>query len=105
MKYTLEEIIDYIKDYTGSKNVYPDTNLCEHLSLFGDNFDELLERYSKIFNVDMNDYLWYFHRAEEGFGCLPGSLFFKPPCDRVKQIPITPPMLTEFANMGKWDIP
>ena len=51
----------------------------------------------------MSGYLWYFHAAEEiGFGI--GAIFFDPPNYRVKRMPVTPAMLTEFANKGKWDI-
>jgi len=54
------------------------------------------------YSVDMTAYLWYFHSDEEGNNI--GGLFFPPPYKRVKRIAVTPLLLTEFANTGKWDI-
>ena len=53
--------------------------------------------------VDMSDFLWYFHCDEEGSTFITG-MFFKPPYKRVTRIPITPKMLTDFANSKIWKI-
>jgi hypothetical protein len=63
-----------------------------------------MEEYANIFNVDMSGYLWYFHADEEGGWNSFGSLFFQPPYRRVKHIPVTPALLLEMANKGRWDI-
>ena len=64
--------------------------------------DELLTAYSEDFKVNMELYIWYFHTTDEGQNF--GSLFFKPPNKRVEQIQITPHLLNEFAELGKWSI-
>ncbi len=45
----------------------------------------------------MSNYLWYFHCNEEGTGSI-GGMFFNTPYKSVNRIPVTPKMLTEFAN-------
>ena len=52
----------------------------------------------------MSPYLWYFHADEEGASLSIGSIFSKPPYQRVQRIAVTPQMLTNFANGRKWDI-
>lgn len=103
MKYTVNNIIDFLKDQASIDDIDPNTNICDDIGVAGDDFDEMLEAYSKLFSVDMDDYLWYFHSEEEGWNSIGGS-FFPPPNKQVKRIPITPSMLTEFANSGKWDV-
>ncbi len=61
-----------------------------------------MENYQKKFDVDMSEYLWYFHTEEEGQNF--GAIFFKPPYMRVGRIPITPKILTKFAKSKKWSI-
>ena len=63
-------------------------------------FFELMEAYSKKYEVDMSAFLWYFHNTEEGQNF--GSLFFKTPNQRVERIPVTAKMLLAFANNEKW---
>jgi len=72
------------------------------LGVTGDDFHEMIEKYEKKFNVDMTSYLWYFHADEEGQNT--GGIFFKAPNERVNRIPLTPKMLVDFANKGKWTI-
>lgn len=103
MKYTINNIIDFLKDQALIDDIYPDTDICNGIGLTGDDFHEMIEEYSKVFSVDMTNYLWYFHSEEEGWNSIGGS-FFPPPNKQVKRIPIAPLMLTEFANSGKWDI-
>jgi hypothetical protein len=99
----ITEIIEFVKEETGARNVTEDSDIETGLGCYGDDFDELIEKYSKSFNVDMSTYLWYFHTGEEGYGSI-GGLFFKPPNSRVQRIPVTPKMLLEFAQEGKWSI-
>ena len=100
--YSLDDIIEFIKEQTAAKKVSTNDDLLNDLGCSGDDHHELMEDYSKKFNVDMSTYLWYFHADEEGQSF--GSVFFKPPYTRVKHIPVTPQILLEFANKGKWDI-
>ncbi len=72
------------------------------LGCTGDDFSEFMEKYSKEFKVDMTNYLWYFHHHEEGNSF--GSNLFRAPNELVDRIPITPKLLFEFAEKGKWDL-
>jgi hypothetical protein len=100
--YVLEDIIEFIKDQTAVKKVNANDDLLNDLGCSGDDHHEFIENYSRKFHVDINNYLWYFHTDEEGQNF--GGMFFKPPNERVKHIPITPQILVEFANKGKWDM-
>jgi hypothetical protein len=81
------------------------TALEEDLGVYGDDMNELIEEYSKRFNVDVSDYRWYFHTGEEGVGLINiGGMISPPPDARVPHIPITIGMLSDFANKGRWSI-
>jgi len=99
---TTDQLLPLLQTHTGAKNIRPDTDIYRDLKFAGDDFDELLADYAKTYNVDMRGYLWYFHNGEEGLS--PGALFVAPPNARVTRIPVTPALLTEFANKGVWDI-
>lgn len=96
------EIIEFIKGETDA-NANVDTDIERDLGVFGDDFYELMEAFAKRYNVDMSEFIWYFHSGEEGLN-IPSAMFFKPPYARVARIPVTPLMLSEFANTGKWSI-
>lgn len=99
-----EVLYDLLSDQIGvaRKNITVDTDIERDLSCTGEDFNELMDAYSKRFNVDMSDYRWYFHTQEEGFNI--GSMVFNPPNERVERIPVTPKMLAEFAVHGKWGV-
>jgi len=100
-----EEIIDFIEKEFWKSNLNSDSDVFKEVRIDGDDCDEFLLKYSEKYSVDMNDFLWYFHYQEEGsLSFSIGNLFFKNPRQRVKEIPITPKMLTEFANSKKWTI-
>jgi hypothetical protein len=96
------EIIDFLEEVTGCKGIKPDSDLFGEIGINGDDFHEMIEKFAFKFSVKMTPYLWYFHTNEEGQSL--GSLFFAPPYERVKRIPISPRMLSEFATKGFWDI-
>ena len=79
----------------------PETDLFHDLGIDGDDFFELEEAYAKRFCVDMSNYLWFFHHGEEGAFNL-GGLFFPAPYCRVDRMPVTPKILLDSANAGKW---
>lgn len=87
----------------GVGNIQPDDDLYKKHHVSGDDWYELIEAYAKEFHVDCSNLLWYFHNCEEGLN-FPGNLFFKSPDEMVEYIPITPAILLDFANKGKWDI-
>ena len=101
---TLEEIVDFTKKELKEKDIFPDTDIFS-LGIYGDDMDEFLGSYHKKYNVNFDNYLWYFHNEEEinnNFSI--GKIFFKPPYDSVERIPITPEILTKFANTKVWEI-
>ena len=80
----------------------PFTSLRKDLGVEGDDFFELEEAFAEKFRVDMSGYRWYFHHGEEGTWLSIGRLFFPAPYDRVVEIPVTPQLLLDSANAGKW---
>lgn len=102
--YELPDIYSLIRNFIANESISPTTDIFKDLGIVGDDFHELIEGYSKEFNVDMSSYLWYFHADEEGHN-FPGELFSAPPNERVKRISVTPELLLEFARTGLWDFP
>ncbi|MDH7460766.1 DUF1493 family protein [Chitinophagaceae bacterium 26-R-25] len=103
--YTLDEIVNLIAKKSGCDilEINADSDISNDLGCWGDDFHELIDEYALNFKVDMSSYLWYFHTEEEGYNSVGGS-FFKPPNERVKHIPVTPQVLLDCANNGKWNI-
>lgn len=103
--HTRDDMIAFVAEMSGCPiaRINGSTDVFDDLGQYGDDLREFLEVYAEEFGVDMSDHIWYFHNVEEGCSW-PGSLFFKPPYRRVKRIPITIVMLTEFANQKKWAI-
>ena len=99
-----EEITQFLKQETYEDKITSETDVFRECGVSGDDCDELLHSFQEKYNVDMTEYLWYFHHEEEGSWNSIGGSFFKSPNERVKRIPITPKMLTEFANSKKWKI-
>lgn len=97
----LNEIIHLVKDFSGIDEINPESDIF-NLGVVGDDFHEMIDKYSETYEIDMTEYLWYFHSDEEGQNF--GALFFKPPYSRVERIPVTPRLLTEFLNTKKWTI-
>ena len=98
----LNDLVQFVRNETGAQNVGPDDDLLYDLGVDGAEFVDLVEKYAKKYQVNICNYLWYFHHGEEGFNIV--SLFIASPDRRVPTIPVTPRMLTEFANAGKWGI-
>lgn len=100
--YVVEDIIEFVKEETAVREVNATDDLFNDLGCVGDDYYEFMQAYSTRFKVDMTAFLWYFHADEEGQNL--GGVFFKPPYMRVEHIPVTPNLLLEFANKGKWEI-
>ncbi len=100
--YKLDDIIDFVKEETLTKEVFENSDIERDLGCSGDDFSELMEKYSLLYNVDMSSYLWYFHHHEEGISF--GSSLFRAPNELVQHIPVTPKLLLEFAQIGKWNL-
>jgi len=103
-KVTTEEIIQFLKQETYEGKITSESDVFREIGICGDDCDELLHSFQEKYKVDMKEYLWYFHQEEEGSWNNIGSSFFKSPNERVKRIPITPKILTDFANSKKWKI-
>jgi len=95
------EIIELIQNISGIEEINFDSDIFS-LGVKGDDFHEMIEKYAQIFEVNMDEYLWYFHTDEEGQNF--GAFLFKPPYSRIDRIPITPRLLSEFATTKKWNI-
>ena len=100
---TTDEIIEFLINLSAADEIYPDSDIFSDIGIVGDDFNEMIDKFAKKYSVDMTNYLWYFHNEDEGLGN-PGGLFFKAPYNRVERIPITPQILTDIANKGKWDL-
>jgi hypothetical protein len=99
----VNEIRKFLEDFSG---IYPEDleiDIHSEMGLVGDDFHEMIEKYSNDYHVDMSNYIWYFH-AEDEAGFSFGEFSFDPPYKKVKRIPITPNMLVEFIEKGKWDV-
>ena len=100
---TVDELIKFVENCTGSDSITADTDIFND-GTCGDDFHELMDSYAKTYSVDMTNYLWYFHADEEGGWNSIGGAFFDPPYKKVNRIPITPTLLADFAEKGKWGI-
>jgi len=101
--YQIEDIYKFLEKHLFDDPVKPDSDIFDDFGCVGDDFHELIEDYRNTFKVDMSDYLWYFHGDEEGNNFFAMHLV-DPPYKRVKRIPVTPTMLLDYANTGKWSI-
>lgn len=99
-----QEIINFIEKEFWESNLNSNSDVFAKVGVSGDDCDDLMITYQKKYQVDMSEYLWYFHHEEEGSWNTIGGSFFQRPNERVKRIPITPKMLTEFANSKKWTV-
>jgi len=79
----------------------PETSLFDDLGVDGDDFFEaggcLCPPISTWTCPGIG---WFFHHGEEGFNI--DWILFKPPNRRVRRIRVTPKLLLESANAGKW---
>lgn len=66
MKYTLDDIIHFLKGQSFDEDISSNTNICNDIGLAVDDFHEMMVAYSEKFSVDMTSYLWYFNSEEEG---------------------------------------
>ena len=100
---TFGEIEKFIQAQTAiASPVAPTDRLEEDLGITGDDYFELIDDFSKHFDVNVDGFLWYFHCHEEVF--CPGGMFFPPPSRQVKRIAITAKDLLHFAITKKWDV-
>jgi acyl carrier protein len=99
--YDYADIYSFLAQRLGvdEANFTPDDSLFDDLGVDGDDFFELEQIFARRFAVDMSDYRWYFHHNSEGWLTSPAILFFQRPKNRIA---VTPRLLLECANAGKW---
>ena len=98
----LDDILVFIAEETGCdcKRLRSDGDIFKFARIEADDCFTLIHNFGKRFNVDLTEYLWYFHHSEEGTNI--GSFFVKSPDQRVKRIPVTPNLLLESAQEKRW---
>lgn len=79
-----------------------DTDLFKRFGIEGDDAGEFIESFVAHFQVDAQNYRWYFHHQDEGTNF--GALFFKPIYKRVERLPITPNLLIAAVETQQWPI-
>jgi hypothetical protein len=75
--YSIENIIDFVKESSAEDKITADLDLSNDIGLSGDDFHEFIDRFALKFNVDMSAYLWYFHTNEEGISIGGASLILQ----------------------------
>ena len=100
--FTSKDIIVFLGEEFNLERIGEETDLYRDLDISGDVFFGMIADFSEKFKVDVKDYLWYFHSDEQSINI--GGWFVKPPNKRVKRIAVTPKLLAQFANSGKWEI-
>ena len=105
-KYSLQDIVVFLADTIGCAEgeLKENSDLLNDLGCCGDDFHELIDKFGEKFNVQMDSYLWYFHNEDEGSLAGWNSMLFKAPYEMVDYIPVTPMVLLDSANQGKWTI-
>lgn len=100
----LDDIIDLLVEQSRvpRARIMPDSDLESELGITGDDHFQLMEEFMKRFEVNMLEYRWYFHCAEEGTAIF--SRIFKPPNKRVEHIPVTPAVLLQAAELRRWPL-
>jgi hypothetical protein len=98
----LDEISNFLEDYTEIEQLKPNSDLFKDHGIVGDDFHEMIEKFASNYKIDMSTYLWYFHTDEEGQNI--GGLFFKPPNKRVDRIPVTPQLLADTIKTRTWSV-
>ncbi|MBI5282494.1 MAG: DUF1493 family protein [Candidatus Solibacter usitatus] len=101
--YTYDDILDFVSSQVGGDRaeITPETSLRDDFGVSGDDFGELVQAFAERFHVDMSGYRWYFHHEGE-VGINIGAWFYPSPDKQVARIPVTPQVLLESANAGRW---
>lgn len=101
----IETIYEFIKQSESilTGELTPDADLHDDLGITGDDFSAIMQKFEKEFNVDMQNYRWYFHHTENcALGI--GGLFINSPSFRVPHIPVTPRLLLQAVSEGSWPV-
>lgn len=100
---TRDVAIEFLREVSGETEPLPDdADLFDKLGIDGDDAFEFMDRFTAKFEVEADNYRWYFHHGEEGHSI--GSIFFAPPNRRVSRIPITLRTLIEAIETKRWPV-
>lgn len=102
MKPTLEDILAFVAEHANAEGLNATSDIERDLSVYADDWHDMIDDFAEKYEVDMSGYLWYFHSGEEGSNI--GGVFFKPPYERVERIPISPNDLLRIATKQRWDL-
>lgn len=97
------QLDEWFKDHWGEPlPERGDTDLFERFGIEGDDAVEFIESFVARFQVDVQNYRWYFHHQDEGTNV--GALFFTPIYSRVERLPITPDVLLAAVETKQWPL-
>ena len=101
----IETIYEFIMRSEGilTGEMTPNADLHDDLGITGDDFTAIMRKFENEFNVDMQNYRWYFQKTEKGALGFSG-LFINSPSFRVSHIPVTPRLLLQAATEGSWPV-
>lgn len=101
----INNIIEFISSESGcpKSKINENSDLNYDLKICGDDFHELIEKYSEKYKVNLDNYLWHYHSEEEvTFNLIPSRTKTHEVIE--KYIPVTPIMLLEFAKLKSWNL-
>ena len=101
----IETIYEFIEQSESilTGELTPNADLHDDLGITGDDFSAIMRKFENEFNVDMQNYRWYFHHTENGALGISG-LFINSPSYRVPHIPVTPRLLLQAVTEGSWPV-
>ena len=96
-------LADWFEEFWGEQlPTGDDIDLFERFGIEGDDASGFMDSFAAHFDVDGQNYRWYFHHRDEGTNF--GALCFAPPYRRVQRIPITPNILIEAVETKRWPL-
>lgn len=70
-----KEIIDFIETEYWKSNLQSNSDIFETVRISGDDCFELIEKFSKKYDVDISNFLWYFHHKKKEVGIALEDIF------------------------------
>jgi len=97
------DIIQFIDEFWDmSASLGDEDCIFEKLYIDGDDAFEFMTRYAEKFNVNLDEYRWYFHHGEEGLRVGVGESIFSTPDRKADHIPLSVEALVQSAREGYW---
>lgn len=103
MAEAFSDLSEWFEQFWGEKlPTSADEDLFARFGIDGDDAFDFMDSFAARFDVDAANYRWYFHHGEEGLNI--AGLFFAPPYQRVKSIPVTTATLLEAIRSRRWPL-